>query len=289
MLMEGSVYSAGEANLLNKRPLSVNAAGELLLSAGFPAAALLANNTAIPTTTMVGAVLMAYDGANLDIMPGTSAAGLNVVADTELPAAAALADAAAVANTPTVGAANLVYNGTNWNFQRGNATGVHLARKKVAVSLTAAAAGDYGAGDIISNSATGDAGVANALPGVVDVAGQTARIVGIIAKCNEDSVVHQLRLHFYDYNPAAADVELDDNAAGDFAKNATGLAGYKGYIDLPAMVDLGTSIAFAQLHNQKFMVATNASTGLWFVVQTITAETNETAGMIFTFDFLIES
>lgn len=34
----------------------------------FPAAALLADNTAVPTTTLVGAILMGYDGTNIDFV-----------------------------------------------------------------------------------------------------------------------------------------------------------------------------------------------------------------------------
>lgn len=95
----------------------------------FPAAAALADNTANPTTTLVGAMVHALDGTTWDRVTGDSSNGLDVdvtrvsgtvTVDSELPAAAALADAAANPTTPTVGAATLLFNGTTWDRQRGD-------------------------------------------------------------------------------------------------------------------------------------------------------------------------
>jgi len=86
-----------------------------------PAAAALADNTANPTAPAVGAFLMAWDGANWDRVPGTSANGLTVtlsgasVVDTELPAAAALADNTANPTVPAVGAFLMLWDGANWD------------------------------------------------------------------------------------------------------------------------------------------------------------------------------
>jgi hypothetical protein len=160
---------------------------------------------------------------------------------------------------------------------------VEVSKGYASVSLTAAAAGNYDANDIVSNSATGDAGVANVLP--VGGKGEIVKFTKILAKCSEDSVTWRLRLHFYDINPTAAQVEMDDQAAADFAKVAAGRTGYKGYIDLPAMVDGGTVMAFAdaKLLSEQFACAED-DFNLYFIVQTLDAETNEAAGMTLTFD-----
>lgn len=155
----------------------------------------------------------------------------------------------------------------------------------VSATLTCAAAGNYAANDVISQSATSDAGVALTLSNVVNRAGKTAILDSISAVCSEDSVVWRLRLHFYDYSPAAADVEMDDNVAFDFAKTATGAAGYLGYIDLPAMADRGTAMAHAQLDSIRRQFKCKAgSKHLYMLPETLDAETNETASMTIRFD-----
>lgn len=163
---------------------------------------------------------------------------------------------------------------------------VEELKKYVSVTLTCVAATDYSAGDVMSASATNDAGTATAVP--VGGRGEIVNIRQIIAVCSEDSVLNRLRLHFYNYNPAAADVEMDDNIAGDFAKNSTGAAGYLGSIELAAFADRGTSMAVSEtpLVDKLFVCA--ATTGnLYMVVETIDAETNETAGMTIRFDFYL--
>lgn len=152
------------------------------------------------------------------------------------------------------------------------------------VSITCAAAGDYAANDVLSNSATGDAGVAN----VLELArlGDIAKILQITAKCNEDSVLFRTALDFYDTNPAAADVEMDDNATVDFAKTSTGAAAWMGRIVLPAFADKGTSLAAADGDLlDKLIRAKVDNHKVYFVASTLDAEANETAGMILTFEF----
>ena len=88
--------------------------------------------------------------------------------------------------------------------------------------------------------------------------------------------------------PAAADVEMDDNAAFDFAKNSTGAAGYLGSITLPAFADRGTSMAVAEGDLIDKLLACSATLGsVYMVVETLDAETNETAGMTIRFDFYL--
>ena len=156
------------------------------------------------------------------------------------------------------------------------------------VTLTAAAAGDYAANDIVSNSAVDGSGVAGVITGV-GPAGSLAILDGINAVCSEDSVVMQLRIHFYNYNPAAADVELDDNAVADFAKNATGAAGYLGYAGIAAMTDRGTAMAHGQVNSLNLPLKLGSTQNLYYVVQTVSAETNETAGMTIRFDFTFKA
>lgn len=159
-------------------------------------------------------------------------------------------------------------------------------RRFSSVTLTCAAAGNYTAGDVMSNSATGDAGVALEVP--VGGRGEIVTVKQIVAVCSEDSVLNRLRLHFYNYNPAAADVEMDDNAAGDFAKNSTGAAGYLGSIPLPAFRDGGTSMAVAEANLVDKLLACSTTLGsVYMVVETLDDETNETAGMTIRFDFYL--
>jgi hypothetical protein len=130
---------------------SVSASGAALVDVQeLPASAALADNTANPTTTLIGAMLHGFDGTTWDriytvadgdavaagtkgfIVLGTDGANYQVLKtdatgslqvdiessvalDTELPAAAALADNAANPTTPTVGAALLGFDGTNWD------------------------------------------------------------------------------------------------------------------------------------------------------------------------------
>lgn len=155
----------------------------------------------------------------------------------------------------------------------------------ISITLTAAAAGDYAANDIISNSATGDAGVANQLTGFSGSTGGVVELDRISMVCSEDSVLFRPRIHWYGSNPAAADVEMDDNAVSDFAKTATGAAAYLGKTDLPAFADMGTAMAQTEVDNLAKLLKVGSSNTLYFVLQTLDAEANETANMTIRFDF----
>lgn len=156
--------------------------------------------------------------------------------------------------------------------------------EKVTATLTAAAAGNYAAGDVVSNSATDTEGDPLTFSNIVRGDGREFLIVGARAICSEDSVVWRLRLHFFDAVPAAADVEMDDNAA--FA--ITTSTNYLGYIDLPAMEDEG-GVAVAQ--NNDLRAPFKCASGdqdIYMVVETLDAETNETASMTLRFDLYVE-
>ena len=89
----------------------------LTVDTELPAAALLADATATPTTVLAGGCLMIYDGAatKWNMARGTVAAGLLV--DTELPAAAALTADGLTPTAPIVGACLYGYNsgGSVWD------------------------------------------------------------------------------------------------------------------------------------------------------------------------------
>ncbi len=159
------------------------------------------------------------------------------------------------------------------------------ARRVVSTFFIAAAAGDYAAGDIMSNSVTDNQAIALRIDGVVDVAGQVAILDKVVARCSEDSVLNRLRLHFYRENPLPAEVEMDDNIAADFAKTALGFNKYIGPVPLVAFADGGTAMAFSSTPNLREQLKTAGSTSLWIVVETLDAEVNETAGMNINFDF----
>lgn len=119
--------------------------------------------------------------------------------------------------------------------------------------------------------------------------GEIVKVQQVVAVCSEDSITARLRLHFYNYNPAAADVEMDDNIAADFAKNATGAAGYLGSIQLNAFVDRGTSMSVSETDLIGKLLACSTSLGsVYMVVQILDADAAETAGMTIRFDFYLQ-
>ena len=156
----------------------------------------------------------------------------------------------------------------------------------VSVAFNAPAAGDYAALDIISNSVTDTLGVALTLANVVSIPGEVALLDRVVMVCSEDSVTFRPRLHFYNYMPIPAAVEMDDNIAADFAKTAAGAAAYLGKVDLPAFADMGTAMAETEVDNLgKPFKCAESSSDLFVVVQTLDADTAETAAMRIRLDF----
>ena len=160
---------------------------------------------------------------------------------------------------------------------------VEIPIRKVTATLTCAAAGNYDAGDVLSASASAGVGTATTLSNLAGANGEVVTIYGVSAVCSEDSVAFRARLHFFDAAPAAAEVEMDDAAA--FA--ITTSTNWIGDLDLPAFADKG-SVAVTQDHSPRlFLKATNGTRDLYMVVETLDAETNETAGMTIRFDFYV--
>lgn len=165
-----------------------------------------------------------------------------------------------------------------------NTPTVAPAARMVNLSFIAPAAGDYTAADVVSFS-TAATNNGNWLNGIA-APGGVAILDSVVARCSEDSVLWRLRLHFYRTNPMTADVELRDNVAADWAKTAYGMTNYIDYVDMPAMADRGTAMAQATASNlRKLLGLATGQAGLYFVVETLDAEANETAGMTLSFDF----
>ena len=153
--------------------------------------------------------------------------------------------------------------------------------------VVCAAAGDYAAGDVMSNSVTDGAGVATYIGNLAREPGGVAVVQTIKAFCSEDAVLASLKLYFFRDMPAAADTEMDDNIAFDAAKTAKGRNNLLGDgILLNALADLGTAVSASSTTSilDPIRCATG-STGAWMVVTTSVAEANETANMTLDFEF----
>lgn len=139
-----------------------------------------------------------------------------------------------------------------------------------------AAAGDYAANDVLSQSATSDAGLNWVFTNAARVAGGSGWITKVRAACSVDAVTARLRIWLFD---AALDsaTEKDDNAA--FTIAAADQAKCLGYIDLLPLADAG-AISFAQNTTERFrFVCASGSRNLLAIVQTLDALTNESASM----------
>ena len=148
--------------------------------------------------------------------------------------------------------------------------------KRSTVSRTVTAAGNYSAADIVSNSATDTEGTTWDFEQIALGEGHPATIYKADVACSEDSVVWRLRLHLFSAAVSAA-TEKDDNAAK--AMDNDDRANYIGFIDFPAMADLG-EFSFAQADQLQFGYwCGKGGHTLYGVLETLDAETNETAGM----------
>jgi len=153
--------------------------------------------------------------------------------------------------------------------------------RSVTVSLTAAAAGDYAAGDVLSQSASNDVGVALEFAGLGRKPGDHITLIDGIVKCNVASdLLLPLRLHLFNRAPVAAEVEMDDNVAFSI-KTTAGKGIYLGSFDFLPFRDDGALLIAEPLTPRKTVLL--AGTSLFVVPQTRAAETNESAGMVLDF------
>ena len=89
-----------------------------------PDSAVLADNMSNPTTTLMGAMAMLYDGATWDRAPGDSTNGMDVdVIRVAGSGATALADATANPSLASVAGFLMGFNGTTWDRVRTANTG----------------------------------------------------------------------------------------------------------------------------------------------------------------------
>ena len=89
-------------------------------------------------------------------------------------------------------------------------TDVEAFKRIVSVTLTVdASTGNYSAGMVVGDNDGAGLGTAKAVQ-IGLHRDELVEVREVIAVCNEDSVLNRLRLHFFNYSPAAADVEMDD-------------------------------------------------------------------------------
>ena len=152
-------------------------------------------------------------------------------------------------------------------------------------AVTLAAAGDYAALDVMSNSATANAGLPIYVKDLAREPGGVATIKSIAARCSIAAVLASLRLHFFRELPLVAEVEMDDNAAFSLVTDA-GRNKWIGSILLSAFANRGGVGATSDTNDiNKDMKCAPSETGLWMVITTEVAEANEAANMTLEFDF----
>lgn len=153
-------------------------------------------------------------------------------------------------------------------------------------TIIAAAAGDYAAGNVISNSSTDTTGVPNRANAMSRTTGGCAILQGIRAVCGATSglVVAPIRLYWFAYPPTPTEVEMDDRAA--FAINTLpGGNKYVGSTLLNGFVDRGAVSVSDTVGIQEALRTAPQDDGLYFVATFEGAEANESAGMPIRFDF----
>lgn len=149
-------------------------------------------------------------------------------------------------------------------------------------SKALAAAGDYAANDMLSESAT--VGTAWYVGGLSRAPGRPFWLVGVRARCSEDSMLFRLRLHGFRRRPNASTEQRDNEA---FTINdADRASNYLGVLcDLPAFADRGDFSSSKNADVRELITPDPNADGIWFTVQTLDADANETAGMTLSFEF----
>lgn len=154
-------------------------------------------------------------------------------------------------------------------------------------SKAIAAAGNYTANDVLSESASAGIGTAWYVGGLARAPGRSFWLTRVQGRCSEDSVVFRLRLHGF-RRPPNASTEMDDNAAFTVNDADRGNGNYLGVIcDLPAMSDRGD---FSEAKNpdvRELITPGPNADGIYFLVQTLDDETNEAANMHLAFEFTV--
>lgn len=137
-----------------------------------------------------------------------------------------------------------------------------------------AAAGNYAAGDVLSNSATASAGVHWVFDGIAPTGG-SGYITKVVVTCSAEGLLCRFRLHLFNAVPSGS--ELDDNEALSIV--VADRAKWIGYVDLPAMADLGTMTGAQSIDVRLKFDCASDDDALYGILQTLDAETNEAASM----------
>jgi hypothetical protein len=96
----------------------------------------------------------------------------------------------------------------------------------------------------------------------------------VLVTCSVAAMVPRFRLHVFSAVPS---VLQNDNVA--FLLDADDRAIYLGYIDMPALQTSGSSEISWSESDLQWIASTSGSANLNFVLQTLDAFTNESAGM----------
>lgn len=244
-------------------------------------------------TRAVVALVLPASGGGVTAVGGTGAASsavLRVVAASDSP------EVTNTASTATNTGTTATNTGTTATNTGNSATALQIiddwdktdACKSVAIQASVtgtvnganavAAAGDYAAGDIMSQSASNGVGLPWKFTGLCRGSAYTCTVVGGNIATSVEGFVPRIRLWLFNGQPTTA-TELDDNAAMAIdLDDRTKLQLGGGYIDFPAMVDVG-EFSFAQVSGLSQMLYGDANGDVWGIVQLLDAVTNESAGM----------
>ena len=152
----------------------------------------------------------------------------------------------------------------------------------VITTVVLAAAGDYVAGDVMSQKVT-SGGLAWAFPGMAKVKGGSGVIEKAIALCSTTALTPRLSLYLFNELPTS---DLDDNDPTT-AVIAADKDYYQGKIDFPSMEDLGSgmsdSIATPNTSgNLPLAYMCRSSNNLYGILHTRDGISGEAAGMTMT-------
>lgn len=136
-----------------------------------------------------------------------------------------------------------------------------------------AAAGDYAANDVLSQSASNGVGVAWVFSSIARASGGTGIVIGGTLTCSVAAMTPALRLWLFKANPSNS--ELDDNAA--FSFSATDRALLVGWLDFSPLISGGGVSVGVWKGSQEFI--TSGGDDLYGILQTLDAFTNESASM----------
>ena len=149
--------------------------------------------------------------------------------------------------------------------------------RTVFASKAVAAAGNYSAGDILSESASNGVGTAWEFKNIVE-SGKSGRIVSGFLTCSAGAVAVGYKLHLFKDNPSSS--ELDDNAALNIA--AADQASYIGLLIFEAAADRGDVASARSIITSMPIGFICKNNILYGILEDPTGETGEVAGMTVT-------